>query len=323
MSLAVLGAIASERRGVVGTVFRVRGSSPARLGQRMLVRPDGSLVGTIGGGEMEYRCMQRVRTLSGPEVMRFDLFYRKAEGLDLACGGAVEILLEPLTAEAVLVYAEAERLMRQRTPFVMAVRPGGVAVVTREQVWGDPSLVEGARRRLSEEASAWEQGALYEYVRPRPHVLLVGAGHINAAVARLLVDLEYFYSVVDDRPGWAERIRGARERRSFKDFQNLADYSHVVICTHSQELDFQAVLSVCRAQFQGYVGLIGSRAKRADFWQKLKAAGVPESMLERIEIPMGQPIGAESVAEIAVSIVASLIKTRDWTESRGGSLKRG
>jgi xanthine dehydrogenase accessory factor len=231
------------------TVVVARGSVPGKVGAKMIVRADGSQLGTVGGAGLEEkvkdlgrRCIAERRTLT----QKFELAFNRPGALDSLCGGAVEILVE----------------------FMGAV----------------------------------------------PHVLICGGGHVGLEVARLCDQLEYVYSVLDDRPEFAARDRfpGARELyvghpETFFPVSDLTRYSHVLLLGYSYKIDTQA-LHECVTRFTGFVGLICSRLKRREMFAKLRERGVSEAVLERVQAPLGVSIGAESPAEIAVSILGSIIQ---------------
>jgi xanthine dehydrogenase accessory factor len=155
---------------------------------------------------------------------------------------------------------------------------------------------------------------LVEYMGAVPHVLICGGGHVGLEVARLCDQLEYVYSVLDDRAEFASRERFPAARglhvgqpESWFPTADVARYSHVVLLGYSYKIDTEALYQ-CVTRFTGYVGLISSRLKRREMFSRLRERGVPEAALERIEAPLGLPIGAESPAEIAVSIVGSIIQ---------------
>jgi xanthine dehydrogenase accessory factor len=155
---------------------------------------------------------------------------------------------------------------------------------------------------------------LVEYMGAVPHVLICGGGHVGLEVARLCDQLEYVHSVLDDRADFAsrERFPGARELHvgrpeTFFPDRDLSGYSHVVLLGYSYKIDTEALYQAV-TRFEGYVGLICSRLKRREMFAKLRERGVAETALARIEAPLGLAIGAETPAEIAVSILGSIIQ---------------
>lgn len=155
-----------------------------------------------------------------------------------------------------------------------------------------------------------------EYVGTRPHLLICGGGHVGFEVARLCEPLEYFFSVYDARPEFAgaDRFPAARGRFSGEAREALAglapeSYSHLLVTGHAYQVDLDA-LELLLPRFDGWIGVIGSARKRGEMFAALRERGIAEERLARIECPVGAPIGAVTPAEIAVSILASVIRTR-------------
>jgi xanthine dehydrogenase accessory factor len=184
---------------------------------------------------------------------------------------------------------------------------------------------------------AWREGGLpslcggsveiaLEYVAARPHLLLWGAGHVAHALAAILPTLEYDYSVADDRPEWLgpERFPSA-DRREVVLAERLwevfapAQYTHLFVLGYDAGKD-TAVLAASVARFPNFIGLIASESKRLHLFADLRARGLSEEQLGRIRSPIGLPIGAETPAEIAVSVVAAIVQ--ELHPARGGALPK-
>jgi xanthine dehydrogenase accessory factor len=173
---------------------------------------------------------------------------------------------------------------------------------------------------------AWKPGGLpslcggsvdiaIEYVPVRPHLLLWGGGHVAQALSVLLPSLEYDFSVADDRAEWANPARfPAAERCEVVDPDRLwevfepAEYTHLYVLGYDARKDTQ-VLQHSVSRYPNFIGLIASGAKRIHVFAELRARGLTERELERIRSPIGVPIGAESPAEIAVSVAAEIIQS--------------
>jgi len=172
---------------------------------------------------------------------------------------------------------------------------------------------------------AWKPGGLaslcggsvevaVEYVAAHPNLLLWGGGHVAHALASLLPTLEYDYSVADDRAEWvgAERFPGA-ERREVVEPERLFDVFDAPTFTHLYLLGYDArkdleVLARALDRFPNAIGLIASASKREHMFATLRDRGVGRESLARIRSPVGLEIGAETPAEIAVSIVAEIVR---------------
>ncbi|MCI4349216.1 MAG: XdhC/CoxI family protein [Thermoplasmata archaeon] len=231
------------------TVVRATDSVPGKVGATMLVRQDGSAVGTVGGAALE----EEVKALASKAILERASSYQHFElkswvegGLPSLCGGAVDILIE--------------------------------------------------------------------FVPARPNVLLWGGGHVAHALARILPTLQYDYSVADDRPDWigADRFADAERREAVGPselFDRLApeEFTHLFVLGYDARKDTD-VLQAALARFPNAIGFIASRAKRAHIFAELRRRGASEAEIGRIHAPVGLAIGAETPEEIAISIVAELVR---------------
>jgi xanthine dehydrogenase accessory factor len=156
-------------------------------------------------------------------------------------------------------------------------------------------------------------------LQPSKRVVIAGAGHVAEPLAQLAAQAGFQVLVVDDRPECvtAERFPSAETRVvSFPDLCSqvpLDGHTSVIIVTRSHEHD-EVVLRQLLDQPLAYLGLMGSRAKVRRMFQQLRSEGYSAGQLERVHAPIGLDIGAETPAELAVSIVAELVQAR-----RGGS----
>ncbi|MBI3268938.1 MAG: XdhC family protein [Planctomycetes bacterium] len=153
-----------------------------------------------------------------------------------------------------------------------------------------------------------------EPMLPRPHVLLLGGGHVAYEVYLLCPRLEFEVSVLDDRPEYASRERFPQARGLWVAKPNdwfptadLSPYSHALIMGYSHALDSDAVYH-CLARFPGWIGVIASNAKVKEFKKRMVERGLPPAASDRVEWPVGLALGAETPAEIAIAIVGSLLK---------------
>ncbi len=154
---------------------------------------------------------------------------------------------------------------------------------------------------------------LVEYHAAPPRLLICGGGHCGLEIAKLCDGLDYAYAVLDDRAEYAaaSRFPGARRvihatPEQFFEREDPAAYSHVVLVGWSHKIDTELLFHLVR-RFPRWIGVISSKAKRGEMFRRLKARGVAEEELARIHAPVGLSIGAETPAEIAVSILAQIV----------------
>jgi xanthine dehydrogenase accessory factor len=299
--------------GALATVARARGSTPVPAGTKMLVGAEGRLIGSVGGGCVEAEVIgaaleaQRRRT---PALLTHHLNADLAGDLGLSCGGTVDIFVEPLVADESYV----------RVLDAAAVADAGLVRTATE--WGGDlpiktfeSLGSGARALLA--ATLTRDGRFVEErLLLAPRVLVFGAGHVGAAIARAAASAGFRVVVIDDRAEYADRTRFAEgvdvlaaDVEAALERYPLTAADAVVIATRGHRND-ALILERIATSPAGYVGLLGSKRKKIVVTKGLRAAGVPAKSLQRVRVPVGLAIGAVTPEEIAVSVVAELIAWR-------------
>jgi xanthine dehydrogenase accessory factor len=158
-----------------------------------------------------------------------------------------------------------------------------------------------------------EMEVFVEVLDTQFRVHLFGAGHVGQAVSKALAPLDFSVSVYDERDDWLQGCkRDAITLVSgdpLKNIPEIGPLDFLLIFTHSHPLD-QAILEKLIHQDFGYLGMIGSKTKVAQFFLRLKASGVPRALFTKVSAPIGLDIGAETPEEIAISIVAELVRVR-------------
>ena len=286
------------------TVTRATGSTPRHAGAKMLVCADGSSFGTIGGGKVEQvGCSEAVGVAAGEPARR--VFHNLERDLGMACGGAMELYIEPVAASA----AALEQVV--------------VALADRHAVELVTPLDGGAKQVRASEERSWsvrcDEAELVEVLVPNDRVLLFGCGHVGRAIGPVAKQVGFDVVLCDDQSeagfDWTDLAVASfsveeLERRAGR--LGIGDYA--VIVTRDHKIDLE-VLSGLLAYPLTYLGMIGSKRKIAGFRQQLIERGVATvESWARVHAPIGVAIGAETPEEIAVSVVAELIATR-----RGGS----
>lgn len=146
-----------------------------------------------------------------------------------------------------------------------------------------------------------------------PHLYVVGCGHVGAKVAQLAKSVGFKLTVMDDRPDFAnaERFPDA-DAVVCEDFSRLGETldvgpaGFIVVVTRGHQYDYDGLKWALTTPAR-FIGVVGSKSKRVQFFKKLREEGISDEVLERAQIPVGLPIGAENPEEIAVSIVGALI----------------
>ena len=333
--------------GVLATVVRTKGSTPQKSGAMLLVRADGTGVGTLGGGCVEgdiwFAAKEMLRRHSGPEFKDYFLNEDIAARDGLVCGGTMYFYLEPvwepedfvpIGAELVQAYEGGEPVALATVVNVPAGRPGlGSKLLLRMDgttvgTLGDAALDDRAvdiATRVSEvgniESFTTDNGmeVFIEGFTTPPTLVMVGGGHVGKATADLAHTLGYRVYVVDDRPEFcnAERFPYAEQTvvSSYDEWANHLELnvnSFVVVATRGHRYDDMALESAMSTRAR-YLGLLGSRRKNMMIYQRLMREGIPADRLKQVRAPVGLDIGALTPEELAVSIMSEIIMVR-----RGG-----
>jgi xanthine dehydrogenase accessory factor len=335
----------------VATIFDNIGSAPRTNGAKMLVREDGTIVGSIGGGRLEADAIRAaLETLSAKQtvIQSFDLTSKDAAGSDMICGGKGEILIDFVDADddnnRMLYGAAAEIHERGEKAWLITIldkAPAGSGLRRQQclvkpdktligKIDCDPYILEkliAGPAKISIHAEVLDnQRFLVEPLRPAGTVYIFGAGHVSQRVAPLSVGVGFKTVVLDDRAEYANRERFIEPTEiavidSFRQLPNLAidENSYLVIITRGHLYDRTVLEQVLRSN-AAYIGMIGSRSKRDKLFDELLNRGYRKEELARIYAPIGTNIGAETPEELAVSIVGELIKVR---AERENSNKKG
>jgi xanthine dehydrogenase accessory factor len=193
------------------------------------------------------------------------------------------------------------------------------AISLMKDVLANPSGCDGLHE-LTVDGAVLE---LYlEVRRPVQEMIIVGAGHIAQPLSHMGALLGFRVSVLDDRPDFATGERFPDAEHVFQaDFDDpfrdarLHEHSHVLLVTRGHKYDYACLVRALRVDPPpAYIGMIGSRRRVRATYVQLLDEGFDREQLDRIHAPVGLDIGAETPAEIAVSVVAELVKIR-----RGGT----
>ncbi|MDQ7784875.1 MAG: XdhC family protein [Desulfomonilaceae bacterium] len=338
---AICSSLENGETTAMGTILTNVGSTPRTAGTRMLIRADGSLVGTIGGGlveaEVQNAGIEAIRTERG-RIIDFDLTGADVDRMDLICGGKLTVLMEclqPSPANREFFQALLTALKDRRKSYLVTVlgptdddagpmrrylmRADGTDSdhSSRPAHWTATISDALGRRRHPVMLTIDGQRVLAEQVYVPGTVYLFGAGHVSQQVAPLAERVGFRTVVLDDRSEFAnrERFPSADEVRVVSSFHGcLEDLdidrdSYLVIVTRGHSHD-KTVLEQALRSDAGYVGMIGSRRKKAALFQALLNQGFTDRDLARVYSPIGLSIGAETPEEIGISIIAELVKAR-------------
>ena len=301
-----LAAVSRGERLTMVSVIGAQGSTPREIGARMLVWPE-RFTGTIGGGALERQALDQARKLLTQTKRRHALQdYPLGPLLGQCCGGHVRLLVEALDTQSQGWLADAAN---RREPFRLQAGFNGDGIERSIAPASADAPADGPRTPIP------QVRRLSELMQPaKPKLVIVGAGHIGQAVARayapLPFELEWLASREDLRPeagGTHAEILSEDDLEAC--IEAAAPQTLFAIFTHSHDLDYRLTrAALVRGDF-GYLGLIGSRTKRARFESRLKTDGVSDSDLARLTCPIGiASLRSKAPAVIAVALAAQLLQ---------------
>lgn len=324
---------------VLATILSRCGSAPRDAGSRMVIRSDGTIIGTIGGGILEAKIQGLAKDVFKSRktlIKKFTLNNEDAAPIGMICGGAVEFLMhfedasqparlkhyEELlatlgsTKRAWLAIRLPDREASEKAPPACIFKDGDAS--HKDQ--GFPTIRELLVNASSTQPVVVEHEGERFFVEPlcsEGTVCIFGAGHVGQKLAQLTKFVGFRTVVLDDREEFANReLLGSADRivvlRSFDEATKDLDIdedSYLVIVTRGHVHDATVLAQALKTR-AGYIGMIGSRKKRDATYEALTKEGFTAQDFSRVHSPVGLSIGAETPEEIAVSIVAELIRAR-------------
>lgn len=332
---------------MVATIVGGQGVSPRKAGTGMLFFHDHTSSGSVGGGLLEAAVARRVKELwdmwrSSAALLEWFGAPVKPAGIvggqvqDAQCGGRQQILfrlLLPTTHNTQVIDSVLEVETATDPLYLITRLEGGDSKFSRADIYCaadgsvglqnvDDQLVKaliagcGAQPLYLSEPMD-DQVFLVERVERACRLYIFGSGHVAVALAELSAFVGFEIVVVDDSDRYTTRDRFPAAARFViqENFEHALDGLHLdqksftVILTRSHRGDRLVLQQVLDTE-AGYIGMIGSRTKIARCFELLREQGVGEERLARVYTPVGLDIGAQTPEEIAVSIVAQLIKVR-------------
>jgi xanthine dehydrogenase accessory factor len=281
----------------ITTVVETWKSAPCPTGTHMLVHADGRFVGSVSGGCVEADVLERAQmVLAGaPAILRrYGVADDAAWDVGLPCGGDIQVLVQPVSAEGF-----PESLFAD---IVNARGSGATLSVVTDLATGRSGVMQGAQA----------DGFINVYHPPR-RLLIVGAVEIAAALSAIAVSQGIDVTLCDPRGRFltADRFPGVRLDDRWPDDAVKAfapdSRSAIVTLSHDPKIDDPALIAAL-ASPAAYVAALGSSRSHQARLSRLSAAGVSAEQCARIEGPAGVAINAISAPEIALSVAGGMVR---------------
>ena len=327
---AMAARLAQGQAQVLVTVVHTQGSTPRDTGARMWVGAD-FIMDTIGGGHLEWKAIASARQMLGQAAPQCRITrYPLGPALGQCCGGVVWLLFEHLVREDAAWCARIASRLAQGGSVVRRVTMSPLAAGATTRAAGssrDPLLkFVGDMPRtptdvaldLADDAVPATQTSLDcdsatlidLWSAPDVHVVVCGAGHIGCAIVRLLAELPVQVIWLDPRDDcWPSRLPAnvRTVEGGADDVPDMPDNAYWLVLTHNHALDLAIIDAVFRQKPFAFLGLIGSKSKRARFAAQLSRRH-QSGLVERMCCPIGiVQTSSKRPSVIAVSVVAQLL----------------
>ncbi|MCP4438773.1 MAG: XdhC family protein [Aureispira sp.] len=290
------------------------GSSPGRQGHKMMVAEDASMFGTIGGGAMEYKLVEKRKKqlhTQMPKVLWQRLVHDPSVGRELWSG------LSCVGEQVVISYFLDATKLSLVQKIISACKSGQLYSLTFKSD-GQISLDLGEGNSETVYNFRSEEDWSYRYVIGiKERFYIIGAGHVGLALCKQFSLLDYHVTLIDNRPDLStEGYESYYQNKIITSYKNVAEvvsctkHDFIISLTFSRALDILVLSQLIDKPFR-YFGLMASQSKANAIHKSILEQGFAPELLERIHMPIGFPIQNDTPAEIAVSITAQIIDIRN------------
>lgn len=317
------------------TVISTAGSTPGKVGYKMLLwGEDARTLGTVGGGFIEAETITTAKNLLSKPQTRLCSFNLDGAAQDTKpiCGGSIELLLETFDKNSLPLFKDLSSAGNLANAalisFIAPQKPPRKILlknINRPDAFSSlnfsPEAVNSLKQIVAKQQTTrttLPDGTqiFVETIPPHPMLFIFGAGHLACRISKCAASLNFRVTVWDDRPEFANKDRFPDAAQIIVDsFENvldkvdISDDSYVIIVTRGHSSD-ELILEQTLKTSAKYIGMIGSRKKTSTILNNLKKRKVPQQILSRVYSPIGISIGAVTPEEIALSIVAELVKIK-------------
>ena len=322
--------LARDGRVALATIIETWGSAPVPVGGQMAIAVDGSFAGSVSGGcvegEVISEAMELLDESGAPKSLSFGVEDETAWRVGLPCGGKIRVFVERLDGDDGRAYAALlgnARTRREALLIETQLATGTRSIYDIDQT-DDPARARRFKTGISS-VEAGSTGETFVHARlPPPRVVIIGATHIGQILAELVRTTGFAPIVVDPRTAFAAEARfpGVPLITDWPQDAlpklGLDPYTAVAALAHVGHIDDEALKLACRADCF-YIGALGSRKNHAKRAERLTTAGLSSVEIARICSPIGIDLGATTPSEIALSVMAEILRHLRGAKGKGAA----
>lgn len=329
-----------DRQIAIATVVETWGSSPRVAGANMAMTPDGNITGSVSGGCVEgavYDAGVEVLNSDQSQLLHYGVTDETAWEVGLACGGTIEIFVNPLNNEMFEIVKREIKASKPISIITLIRGPddvlGNQVLIQNDQIlFGSltPELdnkllsefkrgvVSGKSKRFPLETSEDEMVEVFiDNISAPPKLVMVGGVHIAIELASLAKVMGYQTIVIDPRKAFGNPERFPNVDKLIQEWPQdalpqieLDSSTAVAMLTHDPKIDDPALEIVFNSEVF-YVGALGSSTTQSKRQKRMKALGITEDQLKKLHGPIGLKIGGNTPEEIALSVMAEINTVRN------------
>lgn len=317
----------------LATVVQTWGSAPRKVGAKMALTPNGDISGSVSGGCVEGAVFDEgtaVLQTNQPKLLHFGVADETAWDVGLACGGTIEVFVERLDtavfqfiqtliqndeagAAITIIRGPEELLGRKLAISRLGARLGTLGNDTLDglAIAAEANAVHPECTQLTDEIEVF-----IDTVRPAPTLIIIGGVHIAIALTSFAQTLGFRTVVIDPRRAFGSEARFSHVDKLIQAWPEKAfakveitRETAVALLTHDPKIDDPALKTILKAN-PFYIGALGSKKTHAKRIERLRGYGFVDEDIGKIHGPIGLDIGAQTPEEIALAIMAEIVKAR-------------
>ncbi len=303
----------NEKEAVLSTIIEKRGSAPRGVGTMMLIHKNGKIDGTIGGGPVENDLINLGKELIKEKKSR--VVSVNFTGDTVICGGNVKVLLEYISTKDIEFYEKLYNNFQNGVKqfLIRDINSFEKFLIPYDEI---PEKFKKYFEKPLKSKNFIKDNYFFQFISSLPELHIFGAGHIAVPLYEIGKLCEFKIFIYDDREEFAKQERFPEAKVILTEMDKVAEKinfnnSCYFVLVTREHIHDEIILKQLLGKPYAYIGMIGSKRRVKSVKDRIINQGFDKEKVERIYSPIGLDISAETPAEIAVSIMAEIIKVKN------------